>query len=142
MGGVAALACALIATVPHRQRGVASRSGMAELCDATPHHGCPTGLLSLAPRERIRADLAELESLVTPAPAPSSINSPSNPIGSVWSEKTVQAWYDFALRRDLGLVSDEVYESIIFDGRHVSPAALAPPRRRSSASSAFPKPTR
>jgi aspartate/methionine/tyrosine aminotransferase len=47
-------------------------------------------------------------------------NSPANPTGAVFPHDTARQLYDFAAARDLYLVSDEVYESFVFDGRHES----------------------
>jgi aspartate/methionine/tyrosine aminotransferase len=127
VGGVAALACALIATVPTGSEVLLPDPGwpnyamQLHIMDAQPVY------YPLRPDNDFEPDINELETLLTPRTRAILINSPSNPIGSVWSEETMQAIVDFALRHDLVLISDEVYERIIFDGRHVSPAALAPP---------------
>jgi aspartate aminotransferase len=52
------------------------------------------------------------------------INSPANPTGSVWRRETIERVLDIARRHDLYLLSDEVYEEIVFEGEHVSPATL------------------
>ena len=46
------------------------------------------------------------------------VNSPANPTGAVFPRDTVQALYEFAAERDLYMLSDEVYESFVFDGQH------------------------
>jgi aspartate aminotransferase/aminotransferase len=56
------------------------------------------------------------------------VNSPSNPTGAVFGRSTVEALVDIAQRHDLLMISDEVYEDLIFEGEHVSPAAYAPER--------------
>ena len=48
-------------------------------------------------------------------------NSPSNPTGAVCSEKFVAALMDLACRHNLYVLSDEAYEHIVFEGRHISP---------------------
>jgi aspartate/methionine/tyrosine aminotransferase len=52
------------------------------------------------------------------------VNSPSNPTGAVIPAETMAALVNFADRHDLYLISDECYEKIIFDARHMSPAAM------------------
>jgi len=52
------------------------------------------------------------------------LNSPSNPAGSVYSRAETKALADLAVDRDLILVSDEIYEKILYEGEHVSPACL------------------
>ena len=52
------------------------------------------------------------------------LNSPSNPAGSVYPRDEMKALADVAVNRDLILVSDEIYEKILYEGEHVSPASL------------------
>jgi len=55
------------------------------------------------------------------------VNSPNNPSGAVYPKKTLQELADIAIDHDIWLISDEVYENIIYDGaRHYSPGAMAP----------------
>jgi len=44
------------------------------------------------------------------------VNNPSNPLGAVWSESHVREILDFAEFNGLPIVSDEIYENIIFPG--------------------------
>jgi aspartate aminotransferase len=52
------------------------------------------------------------------------LNSPSNPAGSVYSRDEMKTLADLAVDRDLILVSDEIYEKILYEGEHISPASL------------------
>jgi arginine:pyruvate transaminase len=52
------------------------------------------------------------------------INTPNNPTGSVYSEATIEAVARAAKDHDLWLVSDEVYDTQVWEGRHLSPRAL------------------
>jgi len=52
------------------------------------------------------------------------LNSPSNPAGSVYPRETVRGLCDLARDHDLVVVSDEIYEKILYEGEHVSPASL------------------
>ena len=52
------------------------------------------------------------------------INSPNNPTGVVYSRKTLQGIADVVLDSDLWLISDEVYDTQIWGGTHLSPRAL------------------
>ena len=65
-------------------------------------------------------DIAQLEALVTPKTRMMMINTPSNPTGAVFPRETVGALVDFARRHDLYLLSDEMYEEFVFEGRHTS----------------------
>ena len=51
------------------------------------------------------------------------INSPNNPTGAVYSRASLQGLADLCIRRDLWLLSDEVYWTL-GGGGHVSPRAL------------------
>jgi aspartate/methionine/tyrosine aminotransferase len=54
------------------------------------------------------------------------LNSPWNPVGTVLTEDELRAIGDFVVRHDLVLLSDEIYEAIVYDGRqHISPASLS-----------------
>lgn len=52
------------------------------------------------------------------------INTPNNPTGVVYTAETLAAIGDLCQRRDLWLISDEVYDGQIWDGVHVSPRSL------------------
>ncbi len=52
------------------------------------------------------------------------MNSPNNPTGTVYSDATMQAIAEYVQRNDLTLISDEVYDTQIWSGAHVSPRAL------------------
>ncbi len=66
-------------------------------------------------------DLAER---ITPRTRMILLNSPSNPAGSVYPRATMKAIADLAQDHDLVVVSDEIYEKILYEGEHVSPASL------------------
>ena len=52
------------------------------------------------------------------------INSPNNPTGVVYGRETLEGIADLCRRRDLWLISDEVYDTQVWDGAHISPRAL------------------
>ncbi len=67
--------------------------------------------------------LDALEKLVTPKTKAILINSPNNPTGYACTRQEIEAIASFCIEHDLYLISDEVYEKIIYDGfTHVSPA--------------------
>lgn len=68
------------------------------------------------------------------------VNSPHNPTGSVLSEEDGAALKELVAGTDLLILSDEVYEHIVFDGaRHISMAGDPELRRRSFVVSSFGK---
>ncbi|MBQ9915074.1 MAG: pyridoxal phosphate-dependent aminotransferase, partial [Clostridia bacterium] len=52
------------------------------------------------------------------------INSPSNPTGMVYTEDELRAIADFVVENDIYVISDEIYEHLIYEGKHVSIASL------------------
>jgi aspartate aminotransferase/aminotransferase len=52
------------------------------------------------------------------------VNSPGNPTGAVWPRKTIERVLEIAAANDLYMISDEVYEEIVFEGEHWSPATV------------------
>jgi aspartate aminotransferase len=53
------------------------------------------------------------------------LNSPSNPTGSVQTAEQMRAIAEIADDRDIGVLSDEVYEHFIYRGEHVSPGRFS-----------------
>lgn len=92
----------------------------ATLLGATPVH------YGLRPEDAFQPDIAEIRALVTPRTRVIVINSPSNPTGAVMPAETVAAIVEFAVSRDILVISDEVYDEMVFDGGHTTAAALAP----------------
>ena len=62
---------------------------------------------------KIGAD--EIESAITDATKAIILNTPSNPTGIAYSEDELRAIAEVAVRKDLLIISDEIYEKIIFD---------------------------
>ncbi|MBR9842141.1 MAG: pyridoxal phosphate-dependent aminotransferase [Rhodobacteraceae bacterium] len=52
------------------------------------------------------------------------INTPNNPTGSIYSRHTLEGIADICRKHDLWLISDEVYDTQIWEGEHLSPRAL------------------
>ncbi|WP_292293046.1 pyridoxal phosphate-dependent aminotransferase [Marivita sp.] len=52
------------------------------------------------------------------------INTPNNPTGAVYPRATLQEIADVVTARDMWLISDEVYDSQVWEGAHLSPRAL------------------
>lgn len=87
-----------------------------------------------------QADLEEMEDLVTEKTKALVVINPSNPIGAVQSEKTLERLAAFAIKHDLLVISDEIYDQLIYDGRkHHSIAALPGMRERTVVLNGFSK---
>ncbi|MCH7230928.1 pyridoxal phosphate-dependent aminotransferase [Glycomyces sp. L485] len=71
-----------------------------------------------------RPDLDALADAVTSRTRLLLLNSPHNPTGMVLTRDELAAIADLAVARDLLVVTDEVYEHLVFDGEHLPLSAL------------------
>jgi aspartate aminotransferase len=69
-------------------------------------------------------DPRALAAAVTPRTKLIVLNSPNNPTGAVFSPAALEAVARLAVERQLWVVSDECYEALTFEGRHVSIASF------------------
>lgn len=76
----------------------------------------------LHPAHGFQPTISDLEERVTERTRVLVLNSPSNPLGAVFSEDLTRELVAFAGRHDLWIISDECYEAFTYDVPHVSPA--------------------
>ncbi|MGO9274384.1 MAG: pyridoxal phosphate-dependent aminotransferase [Terriglobia bacterium] len=82
----------------------------------------------------------DLERVVTPRTRGILVNTPANPSGKVFSRAELEWVRDFAVRHDLFVFTDEIYEYFLYDDReHISPATLAGMDERTITISGFSK---
>ncbi|HEV8312648.1 MAG TPA: pyridoxal phosphate-dependent aminotransferase [Burkholderiaceae bacterium] len=87
-----------------------------------------------------RPDFAAIEAAITPLTRALMLNSPHNPSGTVWTVDEMQRLATLLEPTDIVLISDEVYEHMVYDGaRHVSAASLPSLASRSIVISSFGK---
>lgn len=87
---------------------------------------------------RIRKDL--IEPKITKRTRMIVLVNPANPTGRVYSREELQELADLATKHDLIIVSDEVYEQILFEGaEHISIASLPGMKERTITMFAFTK---
>jgi len=66
-----------------------------------------------------------LERLITEKTRGLILNSPSNPVGSAYDRKHLEKIAEIAVRHNIYVISDEIYEGIVYDGfKHISIASL------------------
>ncbi len=104
---------------------------IVKLADANP--------VSVATDENFEIDLSDAEEKITPKTKMFILNSPANPTGKVYSRNSIKKLCDFVLDHDLFLLSDEIYEDLIFDGEHFSPASIEEMADRTITVSGFSK---
>ena len=91
------------------------------LNDATPV------LLQTQERDGYTISQEALEAVITPRTKAIIVNSPCNPTGATYDRNTLERIAAVALRHDLVIISDEIYEKVLYDGvQHVSIASLSP----------------
>jgi aspartate aminotransferase len=68
----------------------------------------------------------QLRSAITPKTRLVILNSPSNPTGAIYNRAELEALTEVALEAGIYLMSDEIYEYLLYDGvEHVSPASFS-----------------
>lgn len=73
-----------------------------------------------------KVTVQQLESVITPKTKLLILTSPSNPTGAVYSAQELKEIMDFAIARDILVMSDEIYSALVYDGvEAISPASLS-----------------
>ncbi|MCX6368746.1 MAG: pyridoxal phosphate-dependent aminotransferase [Armatimonadetes bacterium] len=92
-----------------------------KLADGTPVILQTTDATNFAPT------VEQLKAAITPKTKIVILNSPSNPSGAMWPRATIEALAELAIQHDFFVISDEIYEKIVYDNNEfVSIAALGP----------------
>ncbi len=80
----------------------------------------------VAESDRFTLDLDALAAAITPATRALVLNSPHNPTGTVLRRRELEAVAALAVEHDLLVITDEVYEHLVFDGARHLPIATLP----------------
>ncbi len=64
--------------------------------------------------------IEELEAKITPKTKLIMVNSPQNPTGGVYTRELLEGIAKLAIKHDLWVLSDEIYDRMVHDGEHVS----------------------
>jgi aspartate aminotransferase len=89
--------------------------------------GDPVEVLT-GPESGFIPDPDQIASKVSPRTKAIVVNSPGNPTGAVYPKEVLTAIAELANRHDFYVISDEIYEHLIYEGEHFSPAHVAPDR--------------
>ncbi len=96
-----------------------SYTEIVKLAGATPV------LLPTAEATEFRITPEQLAAAITPRTRMVLLNSPSNPTGSIYTPEEIAALAEVIVARGIAVVSDEIYEKLIYDGlRHLSIGSL------------------
>jgi aspartate aminotransferase len=96
-----------------------SYPAIVELADANPV------IVETEEKNDFKITAGDLGKAITPRTKALIINSPSNPTGTAYTRKDLEEIAEIALSKNLFVISDEIYEKIVYDGFHsVSIASL------------------
>lgn len=92
---------------------------LTKMADAVPV------LVEAEASNSFKVTVAQLESAVTDKTKGLLINSPNNPTGAVYTEEELREIGAFATKHDLYIISDEIYEKLVYGEKHISIASLS-----------------
>ncbi|MGN0804720.1 MAG: pyridoxal phosphate-dependent aminotransferase, partial [Candidatus Coproplasma sp.] len=79
------------------------------------------------PRHGYKVTATQIESMITPKTKMLIFNSPCNPTGAVYTESEIKAIAEVCLKHNIVVLSDEIYEKLIYGGEtHYSIASVSP----------------
>jgi len=95
--------------------------------------GVPVFVMAKA-RHGYKLTAGQIESMITPRTKMLIFNSPCNPTGAVYTEKEIREIAEVCERHDLLVLSDEIYEKLIYGGEtHFSIACVSEKMKEDSA---------
>ncbi|MFF4714999.1 pyridoxal phosphate-dependent aminotransferase [Streptomyces eurythermus] len=134
-GATEAIAAALLALVEPGDEVVALEPYYDSYAASIAMAGGRRVPVTLRPHEgRFRLDLDELRAAVTDRTRLLLVNTPHNPTGTVLTRAELAAIAELAVERDLLVVTDEVYEHLVFDDAEHLPLATFPGMRERTVS--------
>ena len=93
---------------------------MVKLAGATPR------VVFAGDEQGFKVSPEQIEEVLTPASRMIILNSPSNPTGCLYTKQEMEAIVELACKHDLLIMSDEIYEYLLYDEtEHFSPASFS-----------------
>src|SRR5213596_2772691 len=93
---------------------------MVKLAGATPV------ILSTSDKTEFKVTPEQLRAAITPRTRLFVLNSPSNPTGSLYTREEIKALGDICVEKGVLIMSDEIYEKLVYDGAtHTSAASFS-----------------
>lgn len=87
--------------------------------------GGKTVIIETTQQNGFKITPSQLERAITPRTKAFILNSPSNPTGAVYSEKELAQLGKVLSGRDIYIISDEIYEKLVYGCKHISIAQLS-----------------
>jgi aspartate aminotransferase len=89
--------------------------------------GAKPVILQTSDKTEFKVTPDQLRAAITPKTRLFILNSPSNPTGSVYTRAEIKALGDICVEKEVLIMSDEIYEKLLYDGaEHVSVATFSP----------------
>ena len=93
---------------------------MVKLAGATPK------VILAGDEQGFKVSASQIEEALTPASKLIILNSPSNPTGCLYEKSEMEEIVELACRKDILVMSDEIYEHLLYDGStHYRPASFS-----------------
>ncbi len=140
VGGMGALSLAVLAMIDSGDEVLIPDPGFVSFEAQVILAGAKPVPLPLREENEFSIDPSDVVSQISPRTKALMINSPSNPTGAVTTERELRNIAQIACQHDLTVISDEAYESILYDGtKHFSIASLPEMRNRTISIYSFSK---
>lgn len=125
-GGAQALAAVFAAFVEPGDEVLLPDPGFPNFAMLAVLHGARVVPYRLDPAAGFRPDAGQIRALLTPRTKLLVVNSPSNPTGAVIPADDLQCIVESAAANGTIVLSDEVYDQLVFDGEPTAAATFAP----------------
>jgi aspartate/methionine/tyrosine aminotransferase len=86
--------------------------------------GAKVEYVETRPENGFRVEIEKVKEKLSPKTRMLLLNYPNNPTGAVIGKNEMKALADLAVDHDLWVISDEIYDCLVYDGEHVSIASL------------------
>lgn len=123
-GGVNAINSTIFALIDHDDEVLVPDPGWPNYRQILNLVGATTVMYPMTVENGYLPDPRSLEQLITPKTKMIILCNPGNPTGAVWPAETVKSVMDLAAKHDLYVLSDEIYEELVFDGAHLPAASF------------------
>jgi len=120
-GATYGVAIAIGTIINHGEEVLVPDPGYPNFPSVVSHYGGIPKFYNLKEENNFQTNIDEIKRLTTKKTKMIIINSPSNPTGAVLKEKQIKDLVDYTSKNNIWLLSDEVYESFVFNGKHISP---------------------
>ena len=83
-------------------------------------------ILSTTIDKGFKVTAEDIERHVTPKTSLLILNTPSNPTGAIYTKEELEAIAEVCVKHNIAVISDEIYEKLVYEGEHVSFASIGP----------------